>query len=103
MQRNQRRVWRCHLWPLTSTGDVVLNPKVSIGASGIVAGREDDAAHRLYLADHTGDRRGGHDAILTDDKMADLKERTQIHQGVNTHVKLHGDSFSPGRRMQSSQ
>lgn len=89
MQRNQPSAWPRHLWPLTSAGDVVLNPKVSVGASGVVAGGEDDAAHRLYLADHTGDRRGGHDAILTNDKMADLKERTQIHQGVNTHVKPH--------------
>lgn len=80
MQRRDR-------WALTSAGDVVLNPKVSIGASGVVAGREDDAPHCLYLADHTGDCRGGHDAILPDHKMADLKKRAQTHQGVNAGVK----------------
>ncbi len=62
--------------PLTSTGDVVLNAKVSIGASRVVAGSEDNATHCLYLADHTGDRWGGHDAILTNQQMANLQEGT---------------------------
>lgn len=61
-----------------------------------MAGREDDAAHCLDLADHTGDCRGGHDAILTNHKMADLKKRAQTHQGVNTQVKPQG-------QMQSSE
>lgn len=64
-----------------------------------MAGREDDAAHCLYLADHTGDRRGGHDAVLTDDKMADLQKRAQIHQGINTHTH----TVSPETQMHSSQ
>lgn len=59
---------------LTSTGDVVLNSKVSIGASRVVAGCEDNATHRLYLADHTGDCWGGHNAILTNHQMANLQE-----------------------------
>lgn len=50
---------------LTSTGDVVLDAKVSVGAAWVVAGCEDDATHRLDLADHTGDCWGGHNAILT--------------------------------------
>lgn len=62
---------------LTSTGDVVFNAKVTIGASGVVAGCEDNATYCLYLADHTGDCRGGHDAILTNDQVANLQERTQ--------------------------
>lgn len=62
--------------PLTSTGDVVLNAEVSIGASGVVAGCEDNAAHCLYLADHTGDRWGGHDAILANHKMTNLQAGT---------------------------
>lgn len=62
--------------PLTSAGDVVLDAKVSIGASGVVAGCEDNATHGLYLADHTGDCWGGHDAILTNHKTANLQEGT---------------------------
>lgn len=50
---------------LTSAGNVVLDAKVSIGASGVVTGCEDDATHCFSLADHTGDCWGGHDAIVT--------------------------------------
>lgn len=57
---------------LTSGGYVVLDAKVSVGATGVVAGREDDSSHSFELADHTGHSRGGHDAILTDDQVADL-------------------------------
>lgn len=61
---------------LTSTGDVVLNAKVSSGASGVVAGCEDNATHGFYLADHTGDCWSGHDAILTNHQMANLQKGT---------------------------
>lgn len=61
---------------LTSTGDVVFDAKVSIGASWVVAGREDDPTHCFYLADHTGDGRRGHDAILTDHQMSYLQARS---------------------------
>lgn len=59
--------------PLTSTGDVVLDAEVSVWASWVVAGREDDAAHRLDFTDHTGHGWSGHDAILTNHEMVDLQ------------------------------
>lgn len=43
-----------------------------------MAGREDDAAHGLDLADHTGHSWGGHDAILTNHEVVDLREGKQI-------------------------
>lgn len=78
-QTNLKRWSWGNLRGLTSAGDVVLNPKVSVGASGVVAGCEDDAAHCLRLTDHTGDCRGGHDAVLTDHKVSDLKKGARTH------------------------
>lgn len=67
---NQDTTWSL----LTSTGDVVLDAKVSIWASWVVAGCEDDAAHCLDFADHTGHCWSGHDAILPNYEMVDLQE-----------------------------
>lgn len=59
---------------LTSTGDVVLDAKVSIWAPWVVAGCEDDATHCLDFADHAGHGWSGHDAILTNHQMVDLQK-----------------------------
>lgn len=67
---NQDTTWSL----LTSTGDVVLDAKVSIWASWVVAGCEDDATHCLDFADHTGHCWSGHDAILPNYEMVDLQE-----------------------------
>ena len=64
---------------LTSTGDVVFDAKVSIWPPRVVAGREDDAPHRLGLADNTGDRWSRHDAILADHQVANLNRHTHTH------------------------
>lgn len=72
---------------LTSTGDVVLDAKISIGATWVVAGCEDYATNRLDLADHTGDCWGGHDAILTNNQMINLQARNaQFNAYIHTHI-----------------
>lgn len=68
--------------PLTPTGDVVLDAKVSIWAPWVVTGCEDNTPHCLHLADHTGDCWSGHDAILTDNQMANLQK---VIQNTGTH------------------
>lgn len=73
---------------LASTGDVVLYAKISIGSPGVVAGCEDDATNCLYLADHTGDCWGGHDAILTNNEMTNLQARNaQFNTYKYTYTK----------------
>lgn len=80
---------------LTSAGDVVLDTKVSIWASWVVAGREDDATHCLDFADHTGHCWSGHDAILTNHQMVDLheggKSKTLFHYELLRSYLLKSD------------
>ena len=45
-----------------AVGAVDLDAKVALGPAGVVAGRKDDAANGLALADQVGGRRGGEDA-----------------------------------------
>lgn len=78
---------------LTSTGDVVLDAKVSVWTSWVVAGCEDDAAHCLDFADHTGHCWSRHDAILTNHQVVDLQEGTKSkkhckHSKINVAKNL---------------
>lgn len=61
-----------------------------------MAGCEDDATHCLYLTDHTGDCRGGHDAILTNHKVSNLKKRAETHGETATQRRIF--SFGPEDR-----
>lgn len=79
---------------LTSTRDVVFNAKVSIGTPWVVAGCEDNTTHGLYLADHTGDGWSGHDAILTNHQMTNLKEGRGAQ--INTHMACRKTSSEYG-------
>lgn len=58
----------------TSVRHVELDPEVSGGASGAVAGREDDPADGLDLPDDAGNSRGGQEAVVSDNQPADLKK-----------------------------
>lgn len=80
----------------TSTGDVVLDAEISIGATWVVAGCEDYATNCLYLADHTGDCWCGHDAILTNNQMINLEERnSQCNVYIsNTQSQSHKEPSS---------
>lgn len=76
---------------LTSTRDIVLDTKISTGAPRVVTGCENDPPHCLYLADHTGDSWGGHDAILTNHQMSNLQEGAHVHRDaqINAHMYRH--------------
>lgn len=64
----------------TSIGDVVLNPKVPIGTTRIVAGCQNDSSDGFYFADYAGHCRRRHDPILTDNQSAKLEQEGERNQ-----------------------
>lgn len=58
----------------TSVCSIKLNAKVSIGATGIVAGGENDASDGFVFPDHTGDGRCGHYPVVSDDQTTHLRK-----------------------------
>ena len=64
---------------LTSIGDVEFDPKVSIGASGVATGGEDDPSDGLYLPDDAGHSWGGQDSVVADNQPPNLEDHSETH------------------------
>lgn len=74
----------------TSVRHVELDSEVSGGASGAVAGREDDPAYGLDFPDDAGNSRGGQEAVVSDNQPADLnndEQRQSISQSGEKKIK----------------
>lgn len=61
----------------TSIGSIEFNPKISIGPTRVVAGRQNDAADGFDFPDDAGHCWGGENAVLPDDQAANLKIKGQ--------------------------
>lgn len=79
----------------TSVRHVELDPEVSGGASGAVAGREDDPADGLDLPDDAGNSRGGQEAVVSDNQPADLK-KIKIKNQKSVTIEMLPGWKSPG-------
>ena len=62
---------------------VVLDAEVAVRAAGIVAGREDDAAERLVLADHGGGRGRRQQPALADQDAAEAVGGGHLEDGLD--------------------
>lgn len=71
----------------TSVCHVELDPEVSGGASGAMAGCEDDPTYGLDLPDDAGNSRGGQEAIVSDHQPTDLKKRWAASTNVTKEIK----------------
>jgi hypothetical protein len=63
---------------------VVLDTKVIVGSTGVVAGGEEDATIRLALADQVGPSGRGENTVLADDELLDAVSGTDLEN------RLHG-------------
>ena len=70
----------------TAVGAIHLDPEITVGATGVVAGREDDPGGGLVLADQVGGGRGGEDAAAGCDDAA--------HAVGGRHAGDHADGFT---------
>jgi hypothetical protein len=52
-----------------SVGHIVLDPKVLVGSTRVVARREEDTPVGVVLSDHVGRGGGGQDRVLADDEL----------------------------------
>lgn len=63
---------------LTAIGHIELDPKVSTGAPGVVAGCEDDPTDGLDLPDDAGNGRSGQEPVMADHQTSDLHAAEMI-------------------------
>jgi hypothetical protein len=64
------------LWSGSTIRDIVLDTKVVVGASRIVAGSQKNASSGFVLANYIRGSGCGQDAILSDNKLGDAVGRT---------------------------
>ena len=63
-------------------GDIVLDAEIAVGAAGIVAGRQHDAAERAAAPDHCTGRRGGQQTAAADQDAGDAVRGHQAQDGL---------------------
>ena len=65
-------------------GHVVLDSKVVVGTTGVVARREENPTVGLVLSDHVGRGGGGQDRVLADDKLCDAVGGPDLEDGLDS-------------------
>jgi hypothetical protein len=65
---------------------VVFDAEVAVRPARVVAGRQDDAAEGLALADHATRRRRRQDAVLPHQHAAEAVGRRHAHDGLDGHI-----------------
>lgn len=64
--------------------DVVLDTKVGIWATRVVAGRQEDAPSSFIFPNDIGSGRSGKDCVLSDDKLPNAIGRADLQDGLDS-------------------
>lgn len=100
--RSLKHLVRHALGSGTTVRHVVLDTEVVVGASGVVAGGQEDTTVCLVLPDDVGGSGSGQDRVLSDDEPGDTIRRPNLEDdlhglgGVVTAITTNDESLSFG-------